>query len=192
MDRRGYDNITPIQKDMNHMKKKIIAILAAIAALFGMGFATNTALADDYPPTVTVSGTTATVSWPAGTFEPNEAVTVTYDDDIVADVVAIAQKTKTVNAKADGSLTLRYIFKEGQAGKTVTAIVTRANGEQLTADITVPSAGTSAGNDGTITNGTAGTTADTGMAVAPYGVAVVLLVAAGLALFAVRKSAARR
>ena len=46
------------------MKKKIMAMLAVIAAVLGFGFATNTAMADDYGATVTYSGTTATVTFP--------------------------------------------------------------------------------------------------------------------------------
>ena len=43
------------------MKKKIVAILATIAAVFGFGFAANTAMAVDYGPTGAgkVSGNTA-------------------------------------------------------------------------------------------------------------------------------------
>lgn len=39
------------------MKKKIMAVLATIAAVLGFGFATNTAMADDYGATVTYGGT---------------------------------------------------------------------------------------------------------------------------------------
>ena len=101
------------------MKKKIMAVLATIAAVLGFGFATNTAMADDYGATVTYGGTTATVTFPAGTFQPNESVTVYYDDAIVADVQQIAEVSKTFTAKADGSLTLLYTFKASQAGKTI-------------------------------------------------------------------------
>lgn len=38
------------------MKKKIMAVLATIAAVLGFGFAANTAMADDYGATVTYSG----------------------------------------------------------------------------------------------------------------------------------------
>lgn len=93
------------------MKKEIMAVLATIAAVLGFGFATNTAMADDYGATVTYGGTTATVTFPAGTFQPNESVTVYYDDAIVADVQQIAEVSKTFTAKADGSLTLLYTFK---------------------------------------------------------------------------------
>lgn len=99
------------------MKKKIMAVLATIAAVLGFGFATNTAMADDYGATVTYGGTTATVTFPAGTFQPNESVTVYYDDAIVADVQQIAEVSKTFTAKADGSLTLLYTFKASQAGQ---------------------------------------------------------------------------
>ena len=161
------------------MKKKIMAVLATIAAVLGFGFATNTAMADDYGATVTYGGTTATVTFPAGTFQPNESVTVYYDDAIVADVQQIAEVSKTFTAKADGSLTLLYTFKASQAGKTITVKAVGAVSGTKTA--TGDQSGT-----------TTATTANTGAAIAPYGVAVVLLAAAGIALFAVRKSTTRR
>jgi len=164
------------------MKKKIMAVLATIAAVLGFGFATNTAMADDYGATVTYGGTTATVTFPAGTFQPNESVTVYYDDAIVADVQQIAEVSKTFTAKADGSLTLLYTFKASQAGKAVGAV----SGTK-TATIQVPATGT-----GDQSGTTTATTANTGAAIAPYGVAVVLLAAAGIALFAVRKNTTRR
>ena len=113
------------------------------------------------------------MTFPAGTFRPNESVTVYYDDAIVADVQQIAEVSKTFTAKADGSLTLLYTFKASQAAKTAT--------------IQVPATGT-----GDQSGTTTATTANTGAAIAPYGVAVVLLAAAGIALFAVRKSTTRR
>lgn len=168
------------------MKKKIMAVLAVIAAVLGFGFATNTAMADDYGATVTYGGTTATVTFPAGTFRPNESVTVYYDDAIVADVQQIAEVSKTFTAKADGSLTLLYTFKASQAGKTITVRAVAASGTK-TATIQVPATGT-----GDQSGTTTATTANTGAAIAPYGVAVVLLAAAGIALFAVHKSTTRR
>lgn len=168
------------------MKKKIMAVLATIAAVLGFGFATNTAMADDYGATVTYGGTTATVTFPAGTFQPNESVTVYYDDAIVADVRQIAEVSKTFTAQADGSLTLLYTFKASQAGKTITVRAVAASGIK-TATIQVPATGT-----GDQSGTTTATTANTGAAIAPYGVAVVLLAAAGIALFAVRKSTTRR
>ena len=53
--------------------------------------------------------------------------------------------------------------------------------------IQVPATGT-----GDQSGTTTATTANTGAAIAPYGVAVVLLAAAGIALFAVRKNTTRR
>ena len=124
------------------MKKKIMAVLAVIAAVLGFGFATNTAMADDYGATVTYSGTTATVTFPAGTFQPNESVTVYYDDAIVADVQQIAEVSKTFTAKADGSLTLLYTFKASQAGKTIAVKAVGAVSGTKTATIQVPATGT--------------------------------------------------
>ncbi|MEQ6117039.1 hypothetical protein ABKP88_05135 [Bifidobacterium bifidum] len=169
------------------MKKKIVAVLAAIAAVLGFGFAANTAMADDYAPTVAYGGTTATVTFPAGTFQPNESVTVYYDDDVVANVQQVAEVSKTFNAKADGSLTLLYTFKASQAGKTIEVKAVGAQSGTKTATIKVPATGT-----GDQSASAAPTTAQTGASVVPYAVAVVLLVAAGIALFAVRKNTTRR
>lgn len=178
------------------MTKKILAVLATIAATLGLSFAANTAFAvdgDSYGASVSVSGNTATVSFPAGAFQPNEQVTVTWDDAVVADVQQIGQKTFT--AAADGSLNLRYIFKDGQtAGQTITVTAVGAQTGSRTAEITVPATGTGdqSGNGANGSTGTlngSGTTANTGASVAPYGVAALMLAAAGIALFAVRKSA---
>ncbi|MBW3081193.1 hypothetical protein [Bifidobacterium saguinibicoloris] len=170
------------------MKKKIMAILAAIVAVLSFGFASNTAFAASYGATVTVSGNTATVSFPAGTFEPNEAVTVTWDDNTVSDVQQIGERT--FSAKADGSLTLRYVFKPGQEGKTIKVTVTGAVSGTHTASVTMPATG--AGDQSATSSTGKATIAQTGAAIAPYGLAVVLLVAAGFAMFVVRKTTSHR
>lgn len=162
--------------------KKIMAVFATIAAVLGFGFASQAAMAADYGANVTVSGSTATVAFPAGTFAPGEPVEVTYDDAVVADVEQVA--TKTFNAKEDGSLTLKYTFKAGFAGKTV-AVTAKGltSGKVANATIEVP---------GAKVNPTVNPAKDqlskTGAAVAPYAVAVALLAAAGIALAAVRKT----
>ena len=83
-------------------------------------------------------------------------------------------------------MTLLYTFKASQAGKTITVKAVAASGTK-TATIQVPATGT-----GDQSGTTTATTANTGAAIAPYGVAVVLLAAAGIALFAVRKNTTRR
>ena len=127
------------------------------------------------------------MTFPAGTFQPNESVTVHYDGAIVADVQQIATVSKTFTAKADGSLTLLYTFKASQAGKTIAVTAVGAVSGTKTTTIQVPATRTGDQSDTTTT-----TTADTGAAIAPYGVAIALLAAAGIALFAVRKNTTRR
>ena len=189
------------------MKKTIMAVLATIIATLGLGFAAGTAVAEPYGANVTVSGTTATVTFQSGTFEPNETVTVTWDDNVIRDVQQIGARTFT--AKSDGSLSLRYIFQPGQAGQTVTVTVSAESGTH-SATVTLPATGagdqsgdSSASGSGTTGSGTNGTTdggssitagttvAKTGATIAPYGVAAVLLAAAGVALIAVRKTSRR-
>ncbi len=84
-------------------------------------------------------------------------------------------------------MTLLYTFKASQAGKTIAVKAVGAVSGTKTATIQVPATGT-----GDQSGTTTATTANTGAAIAPYGVAVVLLAAAGIALFAVRKSTTRR
>ncbi|KAA8819938.1 hypothetical protein CSQ85_04495 [Bifidobacterium rousetti] len=186
------------------MKKTIVAVLATIIATLGLGLAAGTAVAEPYGANVTVSGTTATVTFQSGTFEPNETVTVTWDDNVIRDVQQIG--ARTFNAKSDGSLSLRYIFQPNQAGQTVTVTVSAASGTH-SATVTLPATGagdqsgdSSASGSGTTGSDTTGgvssitagaTVAKTGAAIAPYGVAAVLLAAAGVALFAVRKTSRR-
>lgn len=191
------------------MKKTIMAVLATIIATLGLGLAAGTAVAEPYGANVTVSGTTATVTFQSGTFEPNETVTVTWDDNVIRDVQQIG--ARTFSAKSDGSLSLRYIFQPNQAGQTVTVTVSAASGTH-SATVTLPATGagdqsgdssasgsgvtgsgtTGSGTTGGVSSTTAGATvAKTGAAIAPYGVAAVLLAAAGVALFAVRKTSRR-
>ena len=165
------------------MKKKIVALLATIAAVLGFGFAANTAMADPYGSTGAVEGNTVSFSFAGLT--PNGDVTVTADDNVVSDIVKVI--SRTFKADAQGTLAVKYILKEGVApGTVITATATDVTtGKTVTASATVPATGTGTGT--TETN----TVPQTGAAVAPYAVAVVLLAAAGCAVFAARKAGAR-
>ena len=165
------------------MKKKIVALLATIVAVLGFGFAANTAMADPYGSTGAVEGNTVSFSFAGLT--PNGDVTVTADDNVVSDIVQVV--SRTFKADAQGTLAVKYILKEGVApGTVITATATDVTtGKTVTASATVPATGTGTGT--TATN----TVPQTGAAVAPYAVAVVLLAAAGCAVFAARKAGAR-
>ena len=92
------------------MKKKIVAILATIAAVFGFGFAANTAMA--YGATGTVSGNVATFTFTGLT--PGQRYVVSYDDTTVENVTLAATKYSNVKeAHEDGTLTATYTFKSG-------------------------------------------------------------------------------
>ncbi|MBT1160992.1 MULTISPECIES: hypothetical protein [Bifidobacterium] len=170
------------------MKKKIVALLAAIAAVFGFGFASNAALADEYGLTGSISGNTVTLSAPAGTFAPNETLEITVDDTYVSNVTFAANKTYTGKAHADGSATITLTLTDAALAKGYTATYTvkgKDSGKTYTASVTAPAAKQPVATTETPK------TADTGAAVAPYAVAVALLAAAGVAVFAVRKTNAR-
>lgn len=176
------------------MKKKIVAILATIAAVFGFGFAANSAMAvDQYGATGTVSGNVATFTFTGLT--PDQYYVVSYDDTTVENVTLAATKySNAAKAHEDGTLTATYTFKKSFAGTISSQIfVSDAAGNPTgaalaSASVTVAATGT--GDTTTTTNGSA-QTANTGAAIAPYIVAVVLLAAAGISLVAVRKSSAR-
>ena len=164
------------------MKKKIVAILATIAAVFGFGFAANTAMA--YGATGTVSGNVATFTFTGLT--PGQRYVVSYDDTTVENVTLTATKYSNVKeAHEDGTLTATYTFKSGFAGTIASSIYAgNPTGAALaSASVTVAATG-----EGTAKKNE---TASTGAAIAPYVVAVVLLAAAGISLVAVRKSSAR-
>lgn len=169
------------------MKKKIVALLAAIAAVFGFGFASSTAMAAGYGETATVSGNVATIGYPAGTFTAGAPIIVTADDTYVSDVKLVAMRDFPAgNAKSDGSANLQYTLTDAAVqaiaeGKTVT--VTATDGTH-----TVETALTKANIAQT---GEGSKVPQTGASVAPYAVAVVLLAAAGCAVFAARKAGAR-
>ena len=101
------------------MKKKIVAILATIAAVFGFGFAANTAMA--YGATGTVSGNVATFTFTGLT--PGQRYVVSYDDTTVENVTLAATKySNAAPAHEDGTLTATYTFKSGFAGTIASSI----------------------------------------------------------------------
>ena len=151
------------------MKKKIVPILATIAAVFGFGFAANTAMA--YGATGTVSGNVATFTFTGLT--PGQRYVVSYDDTTVENV----------------TLTATYTFKSGFAGTIASSIyAVDGAGNPTGAALASASVTVAATGEGTAKKNE---TASTGAAIAPYVVAVVLLAAAGISLVAVRKSSAR-
>lgn len=164
------------------MKKKIVAILATIAAVFGFGFAANSAMAvDQYGATGKVEGSTVTFTF---TNLPKGRYYVASESETLA-----AAKSNIVSVTVDnGTATATFTVKASCNDTKVTATLYNADtNEALTsADVTVPATG----DCETTTNGSA-QTANTGAAIAPYIVAVVLLAAAGISLVAVRKSSAR-
>lgn len=169
------------------MKKKIVAILATIAAVFGFGFAANTAMA--YGATGTVSGNVATFTFTGLT--PGQSYVVSYDDTTVENVTLAATKySNAAKAHKDGTLTATYTFKAGFAGTITSSIYAAVDGanEPTGAALATASVTVAATGEGTAKKNE---TASTGAAIAPYVVAVVLLAAAGISLVAVRKSSAR-
>ena len=170
-------------------KKKIVALLAAIAAVLGFGFASGTAMAaDDYGAVGTISGTT--VSFDFTGFTPGETVTITYDDTYVESVTVtpVAMKSVPATAGPTGGVHVTYTLKPGTpAGTTISATAVGETSKlQLSTSVVVPATGegTPSGNQDQV--------AQTGAAIMPYVVAAVLLIAAGIAVFAARKSSARR
>lgn len=169
------------------MKKKIVAILATIAAVFGFGFAANSAMAvDQYGATGKVEGSTVTFTF---TNLPKGRYYVASESEAVSAITLAAAKSNIVSITVDnGTATATFTVKASCNDTKVTATLYNADtNEALTsADVTVPATG----NCETTTNDSA-QTANTGAAIAPYIVAVVLLAAAGISLVAVRKSSAR-
>lgn len=171
------------------MKKKIVAILATIAAVFGFGFAANSAMAvDQYGATGKVEGSTVTFTF---TNLPKGRYYVASESEAVSAIRLAAAKSNIVPITVDnGTATATFTVKASCNDTKVTATLYNADtNEALTsADVTVPATGDCGTT--TATNGSA-QTANTGAAIAPYIVAVVLLAAAGISLVAVRKSSAR-
>ena len=163
------------------MKKKIVALLAAIAAVLGFGFATGTAMADPYGQPGVVEGNS--VSFTFRGLTPNGEVTVTADDAVVSDIVPVI--SRSFKADENGTLTVKFILKDGVAAGTVVKATAedKKTGKSVTLEATVPSTGAGAQTGNQVPQ--------TGASVAPYAVAVVLLAAAGCAVFAARKAGAR-
>lgn len=162
------------------MMKKIMAVLATIAAVLGFGFATSTAMADDYGQTGTVTSSSVAVT--LNGFTEGEDVVVTSDKGTGIEQVA----QLTVKAKTGGVVNVKV------NGVPCNTTVTVKGVGQTSGHVATSTATTAACNaDGSNADGSNATTAKTGASVAPYAVAVVLLAAAGIALFAVRKTSAR-
>lgn len=200
------------------MKKRIMAILATIAAVFGFGFAANTALAADatYAPTIITSGvsynpTTGVLTVP---IDADEAVAhgytyvyAGYDNAQVSDV-QFAANINTVKyvgqtdkgefklgltltkamRESGGSVKLQvFLTKDKVDASEVQAledkyIVTADGADYLTYNLPAVGEGSTTGN----------AVAKTGAAMMPYAIAVMLLAAAAIALFAVRTTGANR
>ncbi|MDM8323122.1 hypothetical protein QUW48_06160 [Bifidobacterium pullorum] len=168
------------------MKKKIVALLAAIAAVLGFGFASGTAMAEPYGQIGTVEGSTVTASFTGLT--PNGPVTVTADDNFVSDIVQVI--SKQFYADAQGNLSVKLILKDGVAPGTLISVA--ATDETTQTSTTVTSTVPATGEGTPSTDQGQSQVPQTGAAIMPYIVAVVLLAAAGIAVFAARKSSARR
>lgn len=166
------------------MKKKIVALLAAIAAVLGFGFATGTAMADPYGQPGVVEGNSVSFTFQGLT--PNGEATVTADDAVVSDIVQVI--SRTFKADENGTLTVKFVLKDGVAAGTVVKATAedKTTGKTVTLEATVPSTGA-----GAQAPQTGAQVPQTGASVAPYAVAVVLLAAAGCAVFAARKAGAR-
>ena len=117
---------------------------------------------------------------------PNGQVTVTADDNFVSDIVQVI--SKQFYADAQGNLSVKLILKDGVAPGTLVSVTATDETTQTSTTVTstVPATGegTPSGNQGQVPQ--------TGAAIMPYAVAAVLLIAAGIAVFAARKSSARR
>lgn len=163
------------------MKKKIVALLAAIAAVLGFGFATGTAMADPYGQPGVVEGNSVSFTFQGLTENGN--VTVTADDAVVSNIVQVI--SRTFKADENGTLTVKFTLKDGVAAGTVVKATAKdeTTGKIVTLEATVPSTGAGAQTGNQVPQ--------TGASVAPYAVAVVLLAAAGCAVFAARKAGAR-
>ena len=169
------------------MKKKIVAILATIAAVRELLNGGQTP-PPDYGATGTVSGNVATFTFTGLT--PGQRYVVSYDDTTVENVTLTATKYSNVKeAHEDGTLTATYTFKSGFAGTIASSIyAVDGAGNPTGAALASASVTVAATGEGTAKKNE---TASTGAAIAPYVVAVVLLAAAGISLVAVRKSSAR-
>lgn len=181
------------------MKKKLMALLTAVATILGLGFASSAAYAVDYGGDITVNGNVATASYSAGTFQPNESFTVSFEETYVSNVQQIAMKswgpfTADATGAANIVITLTAAgVKAAEEGKLF-ATITGDKGTSFTSqvvDIPATGPGNQTGSSDQATSDD-GSIAYTGAAIAPYVVAVVLLAVAAMALFVVRKSNKQR
>ena len=184
--------------------KKIIAIVAAGAAmLFAVLGCAPVAMADGYAASVNVSANedgTATVSVTLDEATYNAGyhfVGATVDDAHVSNVVPAAAKTYGWWEVDGATRTATFKLTTVDCAETTVTVMAATNAQgdgaiavgSQTVKFPATCNGGPVGAPATPTEPE--TTAPTGAAVMPYIVAVVLLAAAGFALFVVRKNNAR-
>lgn len=204
--------------------RKIASAVAAVAALLAcVAFGTAPAMAEGYGATVTVEGSTVTVTV---TFDPRdiaqygEYAYAEVDEALVSSVVPVKsiedsvyyyaghvtkesptttfafKLTKDVSCK-DSELAYNVFLGRNQVtgsnnGKLSQAQVSEASLSKVLYDgsVKVPATGECT-TSGVVPSSTGSTTgqqlASTGATVLPYAIVAVLLAAAGVAMFAVRK-----
>lgn len=185
--------------------KKISAVMAAVAALLFSVFAfAPTAMAAPYSATITPGtsegSATITVTIDEATVEAYPYVAIQYDDTQVSEVTPVALKTTTWYKVTDTFEKNGSNWEKTFKVKTLNckdAVVTVLGAKDANGDDakeigkqTVSFANTCPAGQGGSSTG-ARTTAKTGVTVLPYAVAVVLMAAAGAAMFAVRKNSTR-
>lgn len=185
--------------------KKISAVMAAISALLFSVFAfAPSAMADPYSATITPGtsegSATITVTIDEATAEAYPYIVFQYDDTQVSAVEPVALTTiklfKVTDIFTKNGSNWEKTFKVSTLNckdATVTVLGAKdanGTGAKELGKQTVSFANTCPAGQGGVNTG-ANTTAQTGASVLPYAVAVVLMAAAGAAMFAVRKNSVR-
>lgn len=192
--------------------KKITAIVTAFAAMLLSVFAlAPTAMAADYSATITPGTSegvaTITVTIDEATAQKYPYVAIAYDNTQISSVTAAAYvhtnwEEVTSTFSKDGSnfvKTYKVATLNCKDAKiSVLGSKDASDGDDVTLQtktVSFANTCTTGSNKNVAVSGTAGssrrTTAQTGTVVMPYIIALGLMVAAGVALFAVRKGNAR-
>jgi hypothetical protein len=178
---------------MNSLKKKIVALVAAAAAIFAVGMGTSSAFAEDYGtvgnPTVSGNVVTVPVTVSDELYEAGfTSVMVTVDDAIVSNVQVAGMKEFgpfPLSPTTPHTVNLKFTLKSGKFEIAVSAYNQETKQKvsigSIPVDVTLPATGPDT------TTEPKDETAKTGAAIAPYAIAVVLLAVAGIVIIAVRK-----
>ena len=179
---------------MTNVKKSLIALFSAIAAVLALGMGASSAFAEDYGATVTATGNTVAFTIPSGTFDSGSDIILSWTDTNISTILKAG--SVTYQADDNGGFSGKVVFSSAVTESTTIVATGTKDGSQVEYTIKVLPTATGEGTGTTTTTHdqsgtTATTTASTGATVLPIVGGIVLLAVAAIAILLLRKKTSR-